>query len=85
MEAVSQHEHVVDLRSHIADRQRDDAPDGPVEQRADIQGPGRALSNVRQEVREREAGVLFENDEEEEQVEQFREFLDQVKPEDFAQ
>ncbi len=32
-----------------------------------------------------EAGVLFENDEEEEQVEQFREFLDQVKPEDFAQ
>jgi uncharacterized protein len=32
-----------------------------------------------------EAGVLFENDEEEEQVEQFREFLDQVRPEDFAQ
>ena len=32
-----------------------------------------------------EAGVLFENDEEEEQVEQFREFLDQVQPEDFAQ
>jgi bifunctional DNase/RNase len=31
-----------------------------------------------------EAGVLFENDEEEEQVEQFREFLDQVQPEDFA-
>lgn len=32
-----------------------------------------------------EAGVLFENDEEEEQIEQFREFLDQVRPEDFAQ
>ena len=32
-----------------------------------------------------EAGVLFENDEEEEQIEQFREFLDQVQPEDFAQ
>ncbi len=31
-----------------------------------------------------EAGVLFEQDEEEEQVEQFREFLDQVQPEDFA-
>ena len=31
-----------------------------------------------------EAGVLFENDEEEEQIEQFREFLDQVRPEDFA-
>ena len=33
-----------------------------------------------------EAGVLFENDEEdEEQIEEFREFLDQVRPEDFAQ
>ena len=32
-----------------------------------------------------EAGVLFENEEEEEQIEQFREFLDQVRPEDFAQ
>ena len=32
-----------------------------------------------------EAGVLLENDEEEEQIEQFREFLDQVRPEDFAQ
>ena len=33
-----------------------------------------------------EAGVLFEGeDEEEEQIEQFREFLDQVRPEDFAQ
>ena len=32
-----------------------------------------------------EAGVLFENDEEEEQIEQFREFLHQVRPEDFAQ
>jgi hypothetical protein len=34
-----------------------------------------------------EAGVLFEADEEEEEqeVEQFREFLDQVTPEDFAQ
>jgi bifunctional DNase/RNase len=32
-----------------------------------------------------EAGVLFDADEEEEQVEQFREFLDQVSPEDFAQ
>jgi uncharacterized protein len=31
-----------------------------------------------------EAGVLFESDEEEEQIEQFREFLDQVRPEDFA-
>jgi len=31
-----------------------------------------------------EAGVLFEADEEEEQVEQFREFLDQVSPDDFA-
>jgi uncharacterized protein len=35
-----------------------------------------------------EAGVLFEQDEdgevEEEQIEQFREFLDQVRPEDFA-
>ena len=32
-----------------------------------------------------EAGVLFEADEEEQEVEQFREFLDQVTPEDFAQ
>jgi bifunctional DNase/RNase len=33
-----------------------------------------------------EAGVLFDGDEdEEEQVEMFREFLDQVRPEDFAQ
>jgi bifunctional DNase/RNase len=32
-----------------------------------------------------EAGVLFEADEEEEQVEQFREFLDKISPEDFAQ
>jgi bifunctional DNase/RNase len=32
-----------------------------------------------------EAGVLFESDEEEHEVEQFREFLDTVSPEDFAQ
>ena len=32
-----------------------------------------------------EAGVLFEAEEEEEQIEEFREFLDQVRPEDFAQ
>jgi bifunctional DNase/RNase len=32
-----------------------------------------------------EAGVLFESDEEEQEVEQFREFLDSVSPEDFAQ
>jgi len=32
-----------------------------------------------------EAGVLFDGDDEEEQVEMFREFLDQVRPEDFAQ
>jgi len=32
-----------------------------------------------------EAGVLFESEDEEEQVEEFREFLDQVTPEDFAQ
>jgi uncharacterized protein len=32
-----------------------------------------------------EAGVLFESDEEEQEVEQFREFLDSVTPEDFAQ
>ena len=31
-----------------------------------------------------EAGVLFEAEEDEEQIEQFREFLDQVSPEDFA-
>jgi bifunctional DNase/RNase len=31
-----------------------------------------------------EAGVLFEPEEDEEQIEQFREFLDQVTPEDFA-
>ena len=31
-----------------------------------------------------EAGVLFEQEEDEEQIEQFREFLDQVRPEDFA-
>jgi uncharacterized protein len=31
-----------------------------------------------------EAGVVFEQDEEEEQIEEFREFLDQVRPEDFA-
>jgi hypothetical protein len=29
--------------------------------------------------------VLFESEEEEEQIEEFREFLDQVRPEDFAQ
>ena len=32
-----------------------------------------------------EAGVLFEADEEEQEVAQFREFLDNVTPEDFAQ
>jgi bifunctional DNase/RNase len=33
-----------------------------------------------------EAGVLFENeDEDEEQIEEFREFLDNVRPDDFAQ
>ena len=32
-----------------------------------------------------EAGVLFDGEDEEEQVEMFREFLDQVRPEDFAQ
>jgi uncharacterized protein len=32
-----------------------------------------------------EAGVLFETEEDEEQIEEFREFLDQVRPEDFAQ
>jgi uncharacterized protein len=32
-----------------------------------------------------EAGVLFEADEEEQEVEQFRTFLDQITPEDFAQ
>ena len=32
-----------------------------------------------------EAGVIFEADEDEQEVEQFREFLDQVTPEDFAQ
>ena len=31
-----------------------------------------------------EAGVLFEADEEEHEVEQFREFLDNITPEDFA-
>jgi uncharacterized protein len=31
-----------------------------------------------------EAGVVFESDDEEEQVEQFREFLERVSPEDFA-
>lgn len=31
-----------------------------------------------------EAGVLFDQDEEEVQIEEFREFLDQVRPEDFA-
>lgn len=31
-----------------------------------------------------EAGVIFESEEEEEEIEQFREFLDQVTPEDFA-
>jgi hypothetical protein len=32
-----------------------------------------------------EAGVLFEADDEEQEVEQFREFLDNITPEDFAQ
>lgn len=32
-----------------------------------------------------EAGVLFEQEDEEEQVEEFREFIDNVRPEDFAQ
>jgi len=32
-----------------------------------------------------EAGVLFEQEDEEEQIEEFREFLDQITPEDFAQ
>jgi bifunctional DNase/RNase len=31
-----------------------------------------------------EAGVLFDSEEEEETIEEFREFLDQVNPEDFA-
>jgi bifunctional DNase/RNase len=31
-----------------------------------------------------EAGVLFNEDEEEQQIEEFREFLDQISPEDFA-
>lgn len=32
-----------------------------------------------------EAGVAFDGDEEEQQVEEFREFLDQVNPEDFGE
>ena len=32
-----------------------------------------------------EAGVLFEADDEEQEVQQFRQFLDEVSPEDFAQ
>jgi len=32
-----------------------------------------------------EAGVLFDGDDEDDQVEMFREFLEQVRPEDFAQ
>jgi hypothetical protein len=32
-----------------------------------------------------EAGVLFEADDEEQEVAQFRQFLDEVTPEDFAQ
>jgi len=32
-----------------------------------------------------EAGVLFDQEQEEEQIEEFREFIDQVRPEDFAQ
>jgi bifunctional DNase/RNase len=32
-----------------------------------------------------EAGVLFEQDEDEQLIEQFTEFLDEVRPEDFAQ
>jgi len=32
-----------------------------------------------------EAGVLFEAEDEESQIEEFREFLDQITPEDFAQ
>jgi bifunctional DNase/RNase len=32
-----------------------------------------------------EAGVLFEQEDEEEQVEEFREFLDKVSPEDFGE
>ena len=31
-----------------------------------------------------EAGVLFEQDEDEQLIEQFWEFIDQVRPEDFA-
>jgi bifunctional DNase/RNase len=31
-----------------------------------------------------EAGILFDQDEEETQIEEFREFLNEVKPEDFA-
>lgn len=31
-----------------------------------------------------EAGVMFESDDEDEQVEQFRAFLDEINPEDFA-
>jgi bifunctional DNase/RNase len=31
-----------------------------------------------------EAGVVFEAEEDEEQIEQFREFLEQVSPEDFG-
>lgn len=38
---------------------------------------------VAEEVLE-EAGVVFEAEEDEEQIEQFREFLEQVTPEDFA-
>lgn len=38
---------------------------------------------VEEEVLE-EAGVLFEPEEDEDQIEQFREFLEQVSPEDFA-
>jgi bifunctional DNase/RNase len=32
-----------------------------------------------------EAGILFDQDEDEAQIEEFREFLDQVTPEDFAE
>src|SRR5262249_43388259 len=57
VEPVAEHEHVLDLLAHVAGGEGDDAPNGPVQERAHIERTRRPLSHVRQQVREGEPGV----------------------------
>src|SRR5262249_7080830 len=57
VQAVAEDEDVLDLLPHVAGRQGHDTPRRPVEKRADVERTGRSLLDVRQQVREGQAGV----------------------------